>query len=280
MNSVGANQYPRSGSSHSIVAARPLLLPGRDEHLDPLELLGRVDRADVGVLVERIADPQPPHPLPQFRDHLVVHALLDSSREPAQHTWPWLKKMPLTIPSTAWSSAASSNTMFADLPPSSSVSATSAPGQRGLDVPADRGRSGEGDLVDFFERTRAAPISPSPGRMEIDSRRELGLLGDLGEQQRGQRRGLGRLEDRRVPAGQRGRELPRRHQQREIPRHDLADHAERCDLARGVGGNRRSQACRPIPRNRRSVRRPGGCPRPGTLERLAAVHRLDDRELA
>ncbi|SPL87920.1 unnamed protein product [[Actinomadura] parvosata subsp. kistnae] len=30
------------------------------------------------------------------------------SREPAQQTWPWLKKMPVTMPSTAWSMAASS----------------------------------------------------------------------------------------------------------------------------------------------------------------------------
>ena len=45
-----------------------------------------------------------------------------SSREPAQHTWPWLKKMPLTMPSTAWSSGASSKMMLAALPPSSRVS--------------------------------------------------------------------------------------------------------------------------------------------------------------
>ena len=35
---------------------RALLLTGRDERLDPLQLLGRVDRADIGVLVERVAD--------------------------------------------------------------------------------------------------------------------------------------------------------------------------------------------------------------------------------
>ena len=51
-----------------------------------------------------------------------------SSRDPAQQTWPWLKVMPVTMPSTAWSSAASSKTMFAPLPPSSRV--------RRLPVPA------------------------------------------------------------------------------------------------------------------------------------------------
>src|SRR5579859_6264558 len=39
-----------------------------------------------------------------------------SSRDPAQHTWPWLKKMPLTMPSTAWSSGASANVVFEDAP--------------------------------------------------------------------------------------------------------------------------------------------------------------------
>ena len=50
-----------------------------------------------------------------------------SSSEPAQQTWPWLKKMPPTMPSTAWSIGASSKTMFAPLPPSSSVSFFAVP---------------------------------------------------------------------------------------------------------------------------------------------------------
>ena len=61
---------------------RALLLAGRDERLDPLELLGRVDRADIGVLVERVADAQPAHPRPQLGDHLVEHALLDQQPRP------------------------------------------------------------------------------------------------------------------------------------------------------------------------------------------------------
>src|SRR5436853_87406 len=39
-----------------LVDLRALLLPGGDELGDPVELLLRVDRADVGVLVERVAD--------------------------------------------------------------------------------------------------------------------------------------------------------------------------------------------------------------------------------
>ena len=59
------------------------------------------------------------------------------------------------------------------------------------------------------------------------ARRQVGLLADLGEGQRGQRRGLGGLEHHRVAAGQRGGNLPGQHQQREVPRDDLAGHAER-----------------------------------------------------
>ena len=50
-----------------------------------------------------------------------------SSREPAQQTWPWLKKIPLTMPSIASSSGASSKTMFAALPPSSRLSRVGRP---------------------------------------------------------------------------------------------------------------------------------------------------------
>ena len=44
-----------------------------------------------------------------------------SSREPAWQLCPDAAKMPETTPFTAWSRSASSNTMFGDLPPSSSV---------------------------------------------------------------------------------------------------------------------------------------------------------------
>ena len=46
---------------------RALLLAGGDERLDALQLLGRVDGADVGVLVERVADAQALHAVPELR---------------------------------------------------------------------------------------------------------------------------------------------------------------------------------------------------------------------
>src|SRR5438034_8529009 len=49
-------------AARRLVDLRALLLAGRDELADPLELHRRVDRADVRVLVERVADPQRRHP--------------------------------------------------------------------------------------------------------------------------------------------------------------------------------------------------------------------------
>ena len=112
-----------------------------------------------------------------------------SSREPAQQTSPWLKKIPLTIPSTAWSSGASSKTMLAALPPSSRVSALPLPGDALGDQLADGRRAGEGDLVDTrMADERPCPISPGPVTMLTTPGRQVGLAADLGEEERGERR--------------------------------------------------------------------------------------------
>ena len=112
-----------------------------------------------------------------------------------------------------------------------------------------------------FERTRAAPVSPSPGRMVTTpggssaswqiSASSSAVSGVVSA-------GF-RIAD--VPARERRRELPRRHQQREVPRHDLPDDAERLDLARV---RRRSGACPPSRRSGRSARPRAGCRRRGT----------------
>ena len=88
-----------------------------------------------------------------------------SSRDPAQQTWPWLKKMPLTMPSTAWSIGASSKTMFAALPPSSSVSF--------LRVPATERAMARPTSVEPVNATLSTPgcstsvrpVSPAPVTM-------------------------------------------------------------------------------------------------------------------
>ena len=76
-------------------------------------------------------------------------------------------------------------------------------GDRPGDRPADLGRAGERDLVDVRVRDQRPAGLAGAGDDVDDARRQVGLLADLGEQQRGQRRGLGRLEHDGVAAGQR-----------------------------------------------------------------------------
>ena len=93
--------------------------------------------------------------------------------------------------------------MFGDLPPSSSVTRLSAAARDGGDLAADRGRAGEGDLVDvrvLDERGAGAAVA---GDDVEDARRDAGLERELAEAQRRQRRLLGGLEDDRAAGGQR-----------------------------------------------------------------------------
>src|SRR6478672_94784 len=116
--------------------------------------------------------------------------------------------MPLTMPSTAWSSGASSNTMLAALPPSSRVSALSVPATpRAIRLPIS---------VEPVKATLS-----TPGWVTSDMPTSPGPAADVGEEQGRQRRRRGRLEDHGVPGGERGRDLPGQHQQREVPGDDL-----------------------------------------------------------
>ena len=84
-----------------------------------------------------------------------------SSREPAQHTWPWLNQIASTRPSTAPSRSASSKTMNGDFPPSSR--------DRRLPEPAvacriKRPTSVEpvNAILSTEASTSAEPVEPSP----------------------------------------------------------------------------------------------------------------------
>jgi hypothetical protein len=204
-----------------------------------------------------------------------VHDSCTSSREPAQHTWPWLKKMPSTMPSMAWSIGASSKTMLAALPPSSRVSRLRCR-RAALDRLADRGRAGEGDLVDVVVGDEAAPVSPAPVTMLTTPGRQVGLLAQLGEQQRGQRGGLGRLEHDRVAAASAGAIF-----QASISSGKF--HGMTCPATPSGAGRARarpSRACRPSRRGRRSAPRGGHVDVAGLADRLAVVERLEHGELA
>ncbi len=184
--------------------------------------------------------------------------------------------MPLTIPSTAWSRAQSSKTMFAALPPSSSVSF--------LPVPASRRWIALPTSVEPVNAILSTSDSDERGARRAvagddvdDAGRQLGLAHDVAEEERGQRRRLGRLEHDGVARGERRRDLPGKHQQREVPRDDLAGDAER---PRRPVRERVLELVGPagVVEEVRGRERQVDVAR--LLDRLAAVQALEHRELA
>src|SRR6202167_4427389 len=78
VNTVGGNQKPRSGSSHGgDQRSAPSASPGAADLAVLVHLLLRVDRAVVGVLVQRVAEPQRAEPVAQPAGHRVGHRFLD-----------------------------------------------------------------------------------------------------------------------------------------------------------------------------------------------------------
>jgi len=55
---------------------------GGDEFLDLGELIRGMDRTDIGVFVQRIADPQRCEPVAEARDHFIVDTFLDEETAP------------------------------------------------------------------------------------------------------------------------------------------------------------------------------------------------------
>ena len=91
--------------------------------------------------------------------------------------------MPLITPSTAWSSGASSNAMFAALPPSSSVSRLPVPATvRRIILPTSV-EPVNAILSTSSCSTRYAPVCAGPGDDVHDPGRQVRLLDHLREQQ-------------------------------------------------------------------------------------------------
>jgi len=163
---VGANQNPFSGMSHgalqrSAPSRSPMSLRVRMRSSCSAELI-----APMSVFLSS-GSPRRRVMRRCFRRSTTSSWMFSctSRRLPAQHTWPWLKKMPLTMPSTAWSMGASSKTMLAALPPSSRVAFLRVPAiafaiSRPTPVePVNATLSTSGC------RTSAWPVSPAPVTM-------------------------------------------------------------------------------------------------------------------
>ena len=93
---------------------------------------------------------------------------------------------------------------------------------------ADLGRAGEGDHVDVgMKGERLAGLFAEAGNDVEHAVRQPRLLAEPAQEQRAERRLLGRLQHDRIARDQRRAELPRGDDERIVPRHDRADDAER-----------------------------------------------------
>ena len=178
--------------------------------------------------------------------------------------WPAWEKAWIWALSAAVSQSPSSLTISGALEPSSRL--TFLCGTLAADVPADRGRAGEGDrlgqrvLDDRVADLRAGAgddAEPALGQARLDQ--------DLGQLQGRDRRLPGGLEDDRVAGGDRRAELVGDEVEREVEGADRADHPvgdaqHHAELA-GAGRRRRPSApcrrsaCAPRRRRTRAWRR-------------------------
>ena len=132
------------------------------------------------------------------------------------------------MPSTARSTSASSSTMIAFLPPSSRCTCLRLSAAAFVTATPVVARAGERD-----DRDAGVPHERIARGLAVavhdvhDASGHAGLLEQLDEALRQERRVLGRLQHDRVAADERGRELPRRDRDREVPRRDRADDADR-----------------------------------------------------
>jgi hypothetical protein len=103
-----------------------------------------------------------------------------------------------------------------------------APITRGLgDILADRHAAGERNQVDVFVGQHfVAHVLRQPGNHRQHLRRQAGLVDDVGQNQRGQRRLLGGLGDHAVIGRDRRRDLVRDHVERVIERRDRRNRAQ------------------------------------------------------
>ena len=125
--------------------------------------------------------------------------------------------------------SASSQMIIGSEPPSSSVTRLEPTAASACDALADRRRAGEGDLAHAAGGvTSASPTTaPAPGSDVEDARGQAGLVEDLGQPQRRERRRVGGLGHDRVAGQERGAELVAQQRRREVPRDDRGDDAER-----------------------------------------------------
>jgi hypothetical protein len=197
-----------------------------------LQLHGIDDGADVGGLVERVADAQAP---PSARFSFAVRA--SATRFLHQNARARAADLALVEPDRidhALDRGIEIGVVEDDegrLAAQFERQGLARAGGGAADRAADLGRAGEGDLVDLRGHQRRA--GPAVAGDDVDhARGQPGLDADLGKGQRGERRVFGRFQHHGVARGERRGDLPGQHQQREVPRDDLPADAERAEAGK------------------------------------------------
>ncbi len=207
-----------------------LALAGFDQAPDLVELGARVDRADVGVLVERVAHAQLAHARLELVEHACGHRFLDQqARTGAAHV-PLVEENAADHAFHRLVECGVGEDQVRRLAAEFERELLAAAGDAARDDLADVGAARECDLAHEWMGSQRGTGRTCTGDDVDDTFGQARGLEDLDELERGQRRLLGGFEHHRVAAGECRCDLPRRHQQREVPRNDLAGDAERREL--------------------------------------------------
>src|SRR5579864_4691342 len=199
--------------------ARALPPAGLDVAQHALALLGRHQRAEARLGVERIARDQAAGALHQALDQLGVDLLLDEQARAGGADLALAVEDAVVGALHRGVEIGVGEDDVRRLAAQLEGDTLDGGGGAAHDVAPDLGRAGEGDLGHLRVLDQGVADRRAAARDDVqDARRQAGLGRQLGELERRQRRVGGRLVHHRVAAGQRRRDLPQRLDEGEVPR--------------------------------------------------------------
>ncbi len=203
-----------------------------DERGDGLAVRGGDERAHLGRVVLRVADPHVARRLDEQLGEAVVDGALDEDPRARAAVLARVVEHGVRRGGGGLLEVGVGEDDVGRLAAELERDALDRPRRAAHHLLPDLGRAGEADLGDVGVLDQPLPDDRALADDDVDDALgEAGLEREVAEPDRGQRRELGGLEHDGVPARERGAELPARDVEREVPGHDQPDDAER--LAEG-----------------------------------------------
>jgi hypothetical protein len=237
---VEAAAVPGISGLHFAAAAERRSLQGgaADEAVHPVAVRRGDERTHLGRFGERIAQADRTGALDETVDEFLIDRTLDEDAAPGA----------AVLPGVAEDGEDGTRGFFevgvredeaGGLAAQFQGDAFDVAGCEALDLDADLGRAGEGDLahVRMAGESRTGGAARAGNDIE-HSRRDAGLASQLGQPESGQRRRRCRLDHYGVAEGEGGRDLPGGDREREVPGDDQGADPDR--LAEGQAGTRGS----------------------------------------